>query len=400
MPNVSLTARWVDAVKPGTIAQTDYFDSRTKGFGLRVSRAGRKTWFCMYRAGGRLRRYTLGTYPNVSLADARAKAKASLHTAAQGGDPAADKKTDRLAETVSELAASYLDKYAKPRKRSWRDDERLIRKELLPLWGTRKAKDIKRRDVIALLDRIAARGAPIQANRVLALIRKMYNWAISRDLIEVNPCLQVKAPAREQQRQRVLDETELRALWQAFDALEPLIGSLFKLRLLTAQRGGEIASMRWQDMDLANGWWTIPPHIAKNGLAHRVPLSAPAAAILKSLHAITGGSEWVFPSPKRRNQYLKNTQKAVAWIRTTTGIDFVPHDLRRTAASYMTAMGISRLTVGKILNHVESGVTSVYDRHSYDDEKRQALDAWRRRLSEIVEGNTINVIPLHGSASH
>jgi integrase len=354
----------------------------------------------MYRAGGRLRRYTLGPYPNLSLADARAKAKASLHAAAQGGDPAADKKTECLAETVSALAGSYIEKYAKARKRSWREDERLIRKELLPVWGTRKAKDIKRRDVIALLDRIAARGAPIQANRVLALIRKMFNWAISRDLIEVNPCSQVKPLAKERQRQRVLDETELRALWQAFDALEPPIGNLFKLRLLTAQRGGEIAAMRWQDIDLASGWWTIPPEVAKNGLAHRVSLSAPATAILESLHVRTGGGEWVFPSPKRRNQYLKNTQNAGAWIRTTTGIDdFVGHDLRRTAASYMTGMGISRLTVGEILNHVESGVTRVYDRHAYDDEKREALDIWSRRLQEIVHGNGNNVVSIHASGS-
>jgi hypothetical protein len=147
MPTIPLTTRWVDAIKPGTIAQTDYFDDKTKGFGLRVSRTGRKTWFCMYRAGGRLRRYTLGTYPNLSLADARAKAKASLHAAAQGRNPAADKKADRLAETVSELALTYLEKHAKARKRSWRADERIIAKELLPAWGARKAKDIKRRRV-------------------------------------------------------------------------------------------------------------------------------------------------------------------------------------------------------------------------------------------------------------
>ena len=103
----------------------------------------------------------------------------------------------------------------------------------------------------------------------------MFNWGISRDLIEVNPCAQVKAPAKEQQRQRVLSDAEIRAVWRVFDQMALVLGSLFKLRLLTAQRGNEVQSMRWKDVDLPSGWWTIPPRVAKNNLAHRVPLSEP-----------------------------------------------------------------------------------------------------------------------------
>jgi integrase len=348
----------------------------------------------MYRHGGRLRRLTLGTYPPLTLADARDKAKAALHSAGLGGDPAADKKAERLAETIAELADGYLNMHAKPHKRSWREDERLLNREILPRWRNRKVRDVKRRDIIALLDAIVERGAPIQANRVLALTRKMFNWGISRDILEVNPCAQVKHPGNEQQRQRVLTEAEIRSVWLAFEQVGPLLGRIFQLRLLTAQRGAEVQAMRWKDVDLSSGWWTIPPTVAKNKLAHRVPLSAPVRDILHRLQVDAGDGEWVFPSPTRMGRYVVNIQKAALEVRSHSGVDFVPHDLRRTAASMMTGMGIPRLVVGKILNHVESGATRTYDRHSYDGEKRQALEAWAQRLWDVLAGRQAKVVRL------
>ena len=394
MPKARFTTRWIDSVKSPKAPQIDYFDARTTGFGLRVSRAGRKTWFCLYRHGGRLRRLTLGTYPPLTLADARDKAKHALHDAGLGGDPAADKKAYRLAETIAELADTYLEKHAKPHKRSWREDERLLQREVLPQWRNRKVRDIKRRDVIALLDAIVERGAPIQANRVLALVRKMFNWGISRDVVEVNPCAQVKAPGKEQQRQRVLTESELREVWAAFERLNYPLACMFQLRLLTAQRGMEIKTMRWQDIELSSGWWTIPPGIAKNKLAHRVPLSGPARDILLRLQARTGDSEWVFPSPTRPGQHIVNIYKAAREVCISSGVEFAPHDLRRTAASMMTGMGVTRLVAGKIMNHVESGATRTYDRHSYDAEKRHALELWAQRLQDIVAGRAPKVVGL------
>jgi len=286
MPKIELMrAPWVKAIKlePSEPPQVDFFEIKTSGFGLRVTQQGRKTWFCMYRQGGRKRRLTLGTYPALSLADAREEANRNLSAVTLGADPAAQKKANRLAETFSELAKDYLEKYAKIHKRSWREDERLIKRELLPEWGTQKAKNIKRRDVIDMLDIVVERGAPIQANRLLALIRKIYNWAIGRDILDFNPCTQIKAPGKEQQGQRVLNVEEIHTAWKAFDKLDGIIGSIFKLRLLTAQRGEEIESMRWDNLELTTGWWTIPAANAKNGLTHRVPLSPLTHEILSSL---------------------------------------------------------------------------------------------------------------------
>jgi|RhiMetdeSRZDD1v2_1073273.scaffolds.fasta_scaffold23744_5 integrase len=394
MAKATFTSRWVAALQPPEAGQVDYFDSKPPSLGLRVTPYGRKTWFIMYRSNGRLRRLTLGTYPALSLADARQHALAARHAVAQGSDPAAHKQSVRTAPTVADLATQYIELYAKVHKKSWGDDARLLTKEVLPQWGTRKAYDIRRRDVIALLDHLVERGAPIQANRVLALVRKMFNWAISRELVEGNPCLQVQPPGKEHQRERVLSDEEIRAVWAACDHLDPLHAACVQLALLTAQRGGEVRSMQWKDVDLETGWWTIPASKAKNGRAHRVPLSPPAVAVLRGRQTTPTVTPWVFPSPIRPQQPLRKPQGAAKRLVQVSGVAFVPHDLRRTAASHMTSMGIPRLVVGKILNHVEPGVTKVYDRHSYDAEKRQALEAWGHKVTALVTGETGKVILL------
>ncbi len=183
-------------------------------------------------------------------------------------------------------------------------------------------------------------------------------------------------PGAETQRDRVLSEDEIRAVWSACDAAPGIIADAFRLMLLTVQRRGEVLSMRWQDVDGA--WWTIPAEVAKNGRSHRVPLSPQALAILERRRQ-RGKGPWVFPSPTM-DRPIENPQKAAAAPPPALEPDLRLHDFRRTAASLMTGMGISRLTVKKILNHAERDVTAIYDRHSYDPEKRTALDAWGRRL--------------------
>jgi integrase len=218
----------------------------------------------------------------------------------------------------------------------------------------------------------------------------MYNWALSQDLVDANPCQGIPAPGQEHRRDRVLSEDEIKTLWKEFTKEELSVASTFKLRLLTAQRGGEVHSIEWHDLDLEDGWWTIPSEKAKNKLTHRVPLTAPVVRIFEDLRKhqdqskTRKNSSFVFPAP-RGGGHLGSVQKAVERIRERSGIeDFTAHDLRRTAASLMTGMGIPRLVVSKILNHVEPGVTAVYDRYSYDRERSEALEAWARRLTMIT----------------
>ncbi len=258
------------------------WDDAMPGFGLRIYPSGRKAFVISYRDSDRRSRMaTLGTFgKDLTLEQARTNARKEMSAVRDGTDPLMERRRDRNIETFADLAALYVERHASS-KRSGKEDERKINVELLPKWSKQKAADIKRRDVIELLDRIVDRGSPIAANRTLALIRKIYNFGIGRDLVEFNPCSQVTMPGKEQQRQRVLDNDELRALWEAFDGLGAIVGPMFKLRTLTLQRGAEIATMRWDDLDMEGGWWTIPPERSKNRLAHRVPLSTQALDVLK-----------------------------------------------------------------------------------------------------------------------
>lgn len=386
MASINLTSKTVEGLKPTVGKQVDFFDANLPSFGIRVSAQGKKSWFMMYRTGGRLRRYTIGPFPSISLADARSKAKELFQVVAKGDDPAYTKREERLAETFEQLASDYLEKHAKAKKRSWQEDERILRRELLPRLRHIKAKKVARRDIIDILDAIVQRGAPIQANRTLALVRKVFNFAITRDIVASNPCQALAAPAKEKRHDRVLTNQELSRLWEDLERETKRARAYFQLLLLTAQRPGELISAEWSEIDLKAGWWTIPSHKAKNGLQHRVPLTGEAKAILIELRLVCAGSRWVFPGQKN-DSHVQDFKKALSRVRERTGLQFVPRDLRRTAASKITSAGIPRLYVSKVLNHVERGITAVYDRHSYDLEKKTALEkAEKAYLQSIVPG--------------
>ncbi len=365
------------------------------GFGLRISPQGRKTFITIYNFGGKSRMLSHGVYPQMSLAEATRAHAQALEKIDNGIDPGREIVHARRAPTVEDLANEYMEKWAKPRKRTWREDQRILGKDVLPSWGNRKARDITRRDVIVLLDRIVSRGSPIAANRTLAVIRRMFNFAVSQDILGTTPVTLIKAPSPENRRDRVLSLDEVKTFWLALDELTPLMRGVFKLQLLTAQRPGEVVKAEWGEIQ--GDWWIIPKHKAKNTLSHRVPLSPHVMGVLNEIKANSGESRWLFPSPQGDKPiHPDSLPRVISRNRDIFAIEhFTPHDLRRTAASHMTSMGISRLVVSKILNHAESGITAVYDRHSYDAEKRQALDGWGRKIESIVAGSTDNVVDLN-----
>lgn len=388
MPTVKLTDRTIKALRAPDRGQVDYFDTNPRGFGVRISQSGHRAFFVMYRAGGRLRRLTLGTYPHLTLASARQRAKDALHDVAHGGDPAADKKADRRSETFGELAEGYLTSHAKPNKRSWKEDERILKHDLLPAWRTRKANSITRREIHTLLDRIAVeRQSPIMANRTFALTRRIFNFAFEREIVQVNPCLQMKPPAPERERDRVLNDDELRAVWKALKALPHWFQVVVKLYLFTAQRHDEVLGMQRAELDLASGWWTIPAARTKNGLVHRVPLTPYVRELLSDWIGSSPESRWVFPSPTH-DAPRATLQKPLKALLEATAIDFHTHDLRRTASTDMIKSGILREVVSRVLNHLPRDVTGIYDRHTYDAEKRDALASWTATLLTIVEPPT------------
>jgi integrase len=383
-----LTARSVESAKALNGQRTDLFDTTVPGLALRVSPSGSKSWAVLYRSRGRLRRLTIGEAKTIGLADAREEAREAIRAAAKGGDPATEKKRRRGAQTIDDLIPDFIERYAKKRNRSWKHTEWLLRTRVLPKWRGRAVEDITRRDVRVLVEKLAER-APILANRAVAALSKMFRFALDDDLIVASPVVGVSRPSPEHARDRVLTADEIRKLWAKFDALDPTLGAFFKLRLMTAQRGIEVGSMRWQDVDLAAGWWTIPANVSKNKLQHRVPLTSSVVALLKTVRpADPTATDYVLAGGRGKRQQ----SEAAA----TFGVkDFRGHDLRRTAASFMASGGVPRLTISKILNHVETGVTAVYDRHSYDAEKKAALDWWAVKLAAILEDtDTGRVLPF------
>jgi integrase len=386
MPTKNLTDRTIKAIKP-TAARVEYFDAKLPGLALRVTPAGVKTWTLMYRHRGRRRRLTLGTLDALTLAQARELAKDKRHDVSKGVDVATVKQDGRTADTIADLADLYIEKWARPRKRSWKADRNLLDHRVLPTWKHRAIVDITRQDCRQLVEGVAEKGAPIVANRVAALLSKMFAFALDRDLVKASPAVRLPRPGQERQRDRVLSDADLRTLWLAWDALPAPMAAFYRLRLLTAQRGGEVASMRWSDVDLTAGWWTIPAASAKNKLAHRVPLNASAVKILVALLATADDKAvYVLGATERTKGAGARGKRQQSEAARTFGVDnFRGHDLRRTAATVMASGGIPRLVVGKILNHQEPGVTKVYDRATYDAEKSAALTWWDAKLAGILE---------------
>ena len=248
-----------------------------------------------------------------------------------------------------------------------------------------------------MMREIRDRGASVLANRTLEIARRIFTWGIKEDVgdLDANPCRDIDRYP-ESSRDRVLSDNEVRQVWKAFDENGLLMGSLFKLRLVTAQRGGEVLRMRWPDVDMKTGWWVIPREHSKNKLSHRVPLSDLAMAILRELQPVTGTGEWVFPGDG--DGPLHHFSKAMVRFKSRSGVTFKAHDLRRTAATRMTGdLSVDRFIVQRVLGHVEgSQAIATYDRASYDSAKRVALDAWAQRVREIIgdERATTNVVKL------
>ena len=416
-----MAKRFTDAqikrLKP-TSKRAIIFEHGGRGFGLRIEPSGRKSFFLEYRFGEaeerRNRVLTIGKHPTVSLTEARSIASQSLSQIEQDIDPATQKLTkkipDRNALTVGDLVEEYIKKWAKVKKkeRSWKEDERLLNKDILPVIGRKKAKDIRRRDIVLLLDAIVERGAAITANRVLAVTRKMFNFAVGRDIIDASPCVQIPAPSKENRRERYLSEDEIKVFWEKLDdaKMSQEIRLALKFLLVTGQRKNEVIGAEWSEFDLKNKWWTIPAEKSKNKLTHRVPLTSTAMEILNALKKSTGQYQFVFASPvghTKRNperkagifpilgsavdRALRNNQtnNLKTKQKNIFNLDhFTPHDLRRTTASMMTKSGVDRLVLKKILNHADREVTAIYDIYEDDKEKQVAMRTWDRELKQIL----------------
>lgn len=365
------------------------------GFCLRVFTSGAKTWQMVYTFEGARKWLSLGEYPAVSLSRAREVFREKRKILAEGKDPGAvgraARRERREAWTVDTLADEFLAKHCqiKKRPRSAREDELNLARDVRPTWGKTKAVDIRRGDVVALLDSIEARGARVQANRTLATIRKMFAWALEREVVPLNPATGISKPATEAPRQRALSLEEIKTIWKTMDDTANVpegVKLALRLVLLTGARPGEILAATWEQKD--GDWLELPGTATKNKKAHRVFLSQAAQELIGEdgegllvgeQIAVYSLSTW----PRRYNHF---------------GIaPWTPHDLRRTATTHLGKMGVAPHVLDRLLNHEPAGITAKhYNAHSYGPEVARALEKWGAAVEKAVTGckTTAQVIPL------
>jgi len=367
-----------------------FYLREANGFTIRVLPSGTKTWLFVYTMDGKRKEMNLGHYPSVSLEKARRRYRAAFSLYEQGKDPVAigrEEQEERLkAPLVDDLVREYIEKHAKRFKRSWAKDEAILNRDVIPSWGKLKAADINKRHVILLLEKILERGSPGMANNCFQIVRKMFNFAIERDILPHSPCAGLKLPAIKTPRDRVLSEEEIKNLWENLNKENVAIADetkrAIKLILVTAQRPGEVIGMHADEID--GKWWTIPAARAKNGKMHRVFLTDLALELI----GYTSNKEYIFPSPHKRkkqpmgsNAMLNGIRRNIEELQTEY---FTPHDLRRTAATNLAKMGAMDEVIDAILNHSKVGVIRVYNQYKYDREKQLALERWEKKLRQII----------------
>src|SRR5262245_24603064 len=389
-----LTTKFIESIKP-TAARQEIPDSACGGLYLVVQAGtGHKSWAVRYRYQGRTRKLTLDG--GLTLAAARKAASDALHELERGNDPAALKfdaqakaekeAADRARDTVEALMHEFIEQHAKrkTRRNSWKQTEHVFHKIVLPVWRGRIIHDLERRHIRELVENVAV-DRPVLANRTLSHLSKFFNWLCERDVIKASPCAGVKPPAKEQARDRVLNDDEIKALWRACAAVGPLAGPAIQLMLLTGQRCGEVVGMRRSE--ISGDVWTLLPERTKNKQRHEVPLSTQALAIIDAIPGVD--EDYLFTSsPMRRLGNMAPVKVALdAHMKPTQ--PWVLHDLRRTVASGMAALGIKLPVIEKVLNHKSGsfrGIVGVYQRHEYAAEKRHALQTWADFVDGLVSG--------------
>jgi integrase len=424
MPKRAITQLFLDRITPprpdakGRPTRVEFWDTHQRGLGLRLSSTGARSWVVMYWVKGKQVRETLGTLAAIpEVAEARRRALASMEQARKGVNPVAERRVtaERIAaNTIGAAVERWLDHCTRNLRASTvRGYRQLFNHDVLPRWASRPLAEITKGDVLMLLDDKAGHrertrkglteGAGVQANRLLTRLRTFFGWCIANDLITADPTAGVRKPAREAARDRVLSDDELRAFWIATagtgaprsDAVP--WGALVRLLLLTGQRAGEVAGMRWSEIDLEAKEWTIPAARSKNGKPHTVALSAAALEVLAGVPR-AAGRDLVFSGNGTTPASGFSRAKRQLDAAMTSMPDWVIHDLRRTAATGMARLGIAPHVADRVLNHTQGtirGVAAVYNRFEYLDERRNALEAWGGFVARLVApGGTDNVVPL------
>jgi integrase len=398
MTTQALTDSMVRAATAPTGKRLEITDARCVGLTLRVTDRGVKTFAFTYCSPARrkMTRLTLGKYPDVSLSVARAEADKHRAAVAQGDDPQLAKieaRQDHPVLTFDAVAGRYVEEYAKPNKSSWKNDDGYLKRPRAE-WGVRDVASITDDDVAALLETIAAT-APVSANRTQSVLHKLFAWAKEpgRKFVTVNPCADMKRRGREQSKDRVLTDDEIRKLWHGLDDKElPTSRSIalaLKMVLATMARPGMVAGATRAELvnlESRQPEWHMSGARMKNRKPFIVPLSKLATSIIRE--AMPDDDQLVvFPSKWSNRAAIARHSLSQGLIEIVEHLgmeSFTPHDLRRTAATIARRAGAARDHVEALLAHTRDDVTGIYDRHDMLAEKREAADILEREIRRII----------------
>jgi integrase len=371
-----------------------YYDSDVTGFGCRVTKGGARSFILNYRTrAGRERRYTIGEFPSWKTGPARAEASEWKRRVRNGEDPLADLEAERAAPTVGDLCTRFAEEHL-PKKRpsTQRDYQSAIDRHILPELKYLKVADVSYSDVDALHRKITRRGTPYHANRVLALLSKMFSQAIRWGWRADNPAKGIERN-QEHKRQRYLSADELGRLTLALaEHDDQQAANIIRLLLLTGARRGEVLAARWDQLDLKTGTWIKPGATTKQRTEHRVPLSAPARQLLREIwEAAALDQDYVFPGRHGKGHRI-NVKADWAGLCKAAGIAGARiHDLRHTYASILAGAGMSLPLIGALLGHTQPATTARYA-HLLDDPLRQATE----RVGAVLSGNPdTNIVPMN-----
>ena len=385
-------------------------DEATTGLYLRVTAGGRKVWRYRYRLRGKTHIMTLGEWPAVSLTDARTTSYQARADVVKGIDPAGKAQQEasqrRQMPTVAEFVPEYIKRHAKPHKKSWKQDEQILERWLVPHVGRLRMDEVTRRDIVAILDKVRDTGATRQPGKVLAVTRMLFKVGIQRGILESTPCMYI-SEAQSEPTQRAMTAEQIRTWWDAtgesdHPAIQKPVALALRVLLLTGQRPGEVAEMTRDELRLESPYgphWIISGERrkkgrAKAGKAHAVALEPEAVEAIRAALQMSG-SEYVFEKPSggpiRTDSHLSVSLGRIFGKPPRP----TPHSARHTVATELAELGIDEYHVGRVLGHGSKTVTgTVYINNRINEgaltQQRKLLSAWERRLLEIISGQSGN----------
>ena len=411
----AFTNKTIEAFKPHE-SRREISDPALSGLYMVVQPSGAKSWALRYRYAGKPKKLTLGKWPILGLADARAAASEAMGLLEYGSDPSAAKKRAKASridaeitgrDTVKVIFDRFTERHLSTLKRG-DENKRMLEREFIPDFGDFDIGEVTRRDIIDLIEEVFLSGRHTTSNRLRSYLSGFFNWCVAREIIPFSPVQGVPKFAKENPRTRYLSDDEIRWFWLACERAGYPWKQAGQTLLLTGQRLGEVLGMN--DGELCGNIWKLPADRTKNGHQHDVPLSQTVQDIIDDIVRVESREGLVFTTTgntpvsghfKARNR-LARFMKEIATAERGEEVEIEHwnlHDLRRTAATNMARLSIPVRVTEAALNHVSGtggGIVAVYQRHDFADEKRGAMDTWSRFVSDLVADQADNVVQLAG----